>query len=179
MMRQAGQTFNPYRLFYGVWIPEGLLRYQGLSPGAKLCYGRLTRYAGDRGKCWPTQYELARELGVSVRNVRRYLQELQSEFFIRATQRGLNRSNEYEFLWHKTFEGSERTNPSAPNGPESSSLERPRSASPSRRESFSSVESATTAESAARPVFAVASRSKRGLSRIQPDDAKEIYEKLR
>ena len=177
MTRQTGQIFNPYRLFYGVFIPEGLLRFPGVSPGAKLCYGRLARYAGERGVCWPLQCDLARELGVSVRNVRRYLQELQSEFFIRARQRGLNRSNEYEFLWHKTFEGSERTNASAPEKPKSSAPERPRLSAPSIRESFFS-ESTTTAESAG-VVGAVARRGKRGLSRIQPDDAAEIYEKLR
>jgi len=93
-VRQVGQPFNPYRLFYGVWIPEALLRFSDLTDGAKLCYGVLSRYAGDRGRCWPSQQELATALGgISVRNLRRHLKELESKGFIRVIQIGLQRSN--------------------------------------------------------------------------------------
>ncbi len=103
-----GEPFNPYKLFFGIFIPECIVWYPYLSPGAKLCYGRLARYAGEKGKCFPSQYELAGELGVSQRNVRRYLEELRSKEFIRITRRGLQRSNVYEFLWHDTFHGHTR-----------------------------------------------------------------------
>jgi hypothetical protein len=40
---QPGQPFNPYNVFHGI-IPEALVRYPDLSPGAKIAYGRLVRY---------------------------------------------------------------------------------------------------------------------------------------
>src|SRR5579871_3391036 len=78
---QPGQPFNPYRFFHGIFIPEALVRYGGLSPGAKIAYGRLVRYAGQDGECHPRQQTLAREIGVSDRQVRTYLQELTSHRF--------------------------------------------------------------------------------------------------
>ena len=45
---QVGQPFNPFKLFNGIYIPEALVRAKGISAGAKLAYGRLTRYAGRR-----------------------------------------------------------------------------------------------------------------------------------
>jgi hypothetical protein len=50
---QVGQPFNPFRLFTGIFIPEALVRYKDLSAGAKLAYGRLARYAGHDGRCYP------------------------------------------------------------------------------------------------------------------------------
>ena len=44
--RVVGQAFNPYKFFTGIFIPEQICRYKGLSTGAKLIYGRLCRYAG-------------------------------------------------------------------------------------------------------------------------------------
>jgi hypothetical protein len=46
---------------------------------------------------------LAADLGFSDRQVQRYLAELVSGGFLRAHQRGYNKSNVYEFLWHATF----------------------------------------------------------------------------
>ena len=48
---QIGQPFNPFKLFTGIFIPEALVRAKGVSPGAKLTYGRLSRYAGQDGSC--------------------------------------------------------------------------------------------------------------------------------
>jgi hypothetical protein len=41
---RPGQPFNPYRMFKGLFIPEGLARCDWISPGAKLAWGRLARY---------------------------------------------------------------------------------------------------------------------------------------
>jgi hypothetical protein len=51
---QPGEPFNPYRMFNGVFIPEGLMRCPWINPGAKLAWGRLARYAGEDGRCYPT-----------------------------------------------------------------------------------------------------------------------------
>ena len=52
-MPEVGQPFNPFRLFTGIIIPEALVRSNLVSPGAKMAYGRLTRYAGQDGMCFP------------------------------------------------------------------------------------------------------------------------------
>ena len=49
---RVGQPFNPFRLFTGIFIPEALVRSELVSPGAKMAYGRLARYAGQDGRCW-------------------------------------------------------------------------------------------------------------------------------
>jgi len=106
---KTGQAFNPYRLFVGAFIPNALLRWSGVSPGAKLCYARLAQYAGKNGAAFPSQEELARELGVSERQVIRYLAELENKNLLRihhptGQDRLFHRHNNYEFLWHEIFE---------------------------------------------------------------------------
>lgn len=44
-----GQPFNPFGLFNGIFVPESLVKFKDISPGAKLAYGRLARYAGQDG----------------------------------------------------------------------------------------------------------------------------------
>ena len=69
-----GELFNPYKLFHGIFIPEALVRFRGVSPGAKLAYGRLVRYGGEDGECYPGVETLGREIGVKKRHVlRRHL----------------------------------------------------------------------------------------------------------
>ena len=133
---QAPKFFNPFRLFNGVHVPDVLLRFPGLSPGAKLCYARLVRYAGDKGYCWPSQKELAAEIGMSDRQVRNYLAELISFDFIRVRQRGLRRSNIYQFVLHAIFE-PDRKDLSAQDRKPPSVLERNTRSGPSGRESSS------------------------------------------
>jgi len=182
---KVGNPFNPYRLFYGVFIPEALVRYAFVSPGAKLCYGRLIRYAGEKGKCFPSQEALARELGVSVRNVRRYIQELRSKGFIRTVRQGLQSSNEYEFLWHPIFDGSERTDSSYQNRTNAASPNRPEPSAPSRKESVGRESSRRkSASSSPDPsLFTPEKRSHNGLSRFRVSDlnpaARELLQAIR
>jgi hypothetical protein len=105
------EPFNPYRLFNGLFVPEALARYGGVSPGAKLAYGRLARYAGQNGKCFPATDTLGAELGVSERQARRYVEELEKADFLRRNARfhgSSQTSNEFEFLWHPVFEGDQQ-----------------------------------------------------------------------
>jgi len=106
---EIGKPFNPYRLFVGSFIPNCLMRTTSISPGAKLCWARLAQYAGKNGIAWPSQDTLAKELGVSTRQCRRYLAELEQEKFIkRQSPEGTDRlkhcSNRYVFLWHPCFQ---------------------------------------------------------------------------
>src|SRR5579864_3281306 len=101
---RIGQPFNPFKLFTGIFIPEALVRYQGLSPGAKLAYGRLARYAGQNGECWPSIPTLGNEIGIGTTQARAYVHELRSKRFINVEQRP-GTSGVYKFLWHEAFAG--------------------------------------------------------------------------
>jgi len=104
---QTGQPFKPFRMFHGVFIPEGLVRAKGISPGAKLAYGRLVRYAGENGKCYPSVDSLAAEIGVGERQAQKYLANLERAKLIRRVSRFMGASqtsNAFEFLWHTMFE---------------------------------------------------------------------------
>jgi hypothetical protein len=103
---QPGEVFNPFRMFTGVFIPEGLVRCDWISAGAKLAWGRLARYAGEDGRCYPTVKSLAAEIGLGARQGQKYLAELERARLIRRKgrfhQRGQT-SNKFEFLWHEMF----------------------------------------------------------------------------
>src|SRR5689334_9247902 len=107
-----GQPFNPYKRFPGALIPEPICRYRGVSPGAKLIYGRLCRYAGENGEAFPGMQRLAEETGFGETQARGYVKELERERFIAVdrTNRhyrpdGSGGSNNYAFLWHVAFSG--------------------------------------------------------------------------
>jgi hypothetical protein len=105
---EFGQPFNPFGLFTGIFIPEGLARANGVSPGAKLAYGRLVRYGGQDGKCYPSVSTLASEIGVRERQAQRYLAELEHAKLIRRVRRVAGgrgqTSNAYQFLWHSLLD---------------------------------------------------------------------------
>lgn len=104
----VGQPFNPFRIFTGIFIPDGLVRAKGISPGAKLAYGRLARYAGQDGRCYPSVGALASEIGIGERQAQKYIAELERARLIRRVRRFSDRaqtSNAFEFLWHSVFEG--------------------------------------------------------------------------
>jgi len=99
---QVGQRFNPFRLFAGIFIPEAICKYRGVSLGAKLVYGRLCRYAGEDGEAYPALATLGRELGIGGKQARRYVRELERYQFIQANPEPGRRSH-YFFKWHQAF----------------------------------------------------------------------------
>ncbi|MEK7089137.1 MAG: helix-turn-helix domain-containing protein [Patescibacteria group bacterium] len=96
---------NPYKKFNGIHIPEGITKVpiSKLSHGAKICYGRLARYAGANGLCLPRIKTLAEEIGVKRRAVDSYIKELKDFGLIETQRRGLNKSNKYYFLDHSVL----------------------------------------------------------------------------
>ena len=76
-------------------IPNGVLRREGLSAGAKLAYMGLLSYAWQEGSCFPGQARLAQDLGIGQRSVIRYLQELQAIGLLKVQRRGLGKTNIY------------------------------------------------------------------------------------
>jgi hypothetical protein len=99
----VGQRFNPFKVFYGLFIPDAIASYTGLSQGCKMCYGKLSQYAGKNGFAYPSHQKLAEDLGVSDRQVRAYLSALVDSGFICAEK--LFPTNRYHFLWHPVLEG--------------------------------------------------------------------------
>src|SRR5215207_6862653 len=77
-------------------VPNHVLVSDRLSPGAKLTYAMLLKYAWQNDYCFPGQARLAKDMGVTDRSVRTYLQELEHEQFITIKQRGLGKPNLYE-----------------------------------------------------------------------------------
>ena len=101
-------------------MPEALCRWPNISPGSKLCYGRLARYGGEDSECYPSMKALARELGICSRHCRRYIRELEANRLIRRASRyrdGAQTSNRFEFVWHEVFQDDGRNDQSLADGP--------------------------------------------------------------
>lgn len=98
------RVINPFKKFLINPIPEGVSRYRGISPGAKLIYGRLYRYAGHNGYAYPSKGELAAEVGMCENQARSYLAELVADHFIRIRKQ-FHGVDVYEFLDHPALHG--------------------------------------------------------------------------
>jgi Helix-turn-helix domain len=77
-------------------VPNHVLVSGKLSPGAKLTYAMLLKYAWQNDFCFPGQERLAKDMGVTDRSVRTYLQELEMQKFVNIRQRRLGKPNLYE-----------------------------------------------------------------------------------
>ena len=86
---KVGSPFNPYKVFQGVFAPYWVLEHRGISSGAKLCYIRLLGFAGRDARCYPSLDTLGASLGVSQRQARDYVKELERALLIAVGQRGL------------------------------------------------------------------------------------------
>ena len=108
-MPAAGETYNPWHVFVGSFIPNGVLRCPELTSTAKLVFGRLCQYAGENGQSYPTYQSLAYEVGVVRRQAIRAVKELEAFGLIRPVGRhrsdGGSTSNVYVFLWHNILHG--------------------------------------------------------------------------
>ena len=107
----VGQEFNPYKMFTGYWVPESIMPYTGITNGAKLCLSVLYRFMGTNEVAWPSQSQLAERMGCSERSIHAYIDELESDGFIKSTRLGLGMTNRYTARWHRIFEetGTPRT----------------------------------------------------------------------
>jgi hypothetical protein len=108
-----GAPFNPYRVFQGSFAPYWLLEHRGISTGAKLCYIRLLGFAGKDARCYPSLDTLGTSLGVSGRQARDYVKELERSGLVVVEQRGLRKTNVYLFVWTAELE---RLSNSVPDG---------------------------------------------------------------
>ena len=103
---KPGDAYNPFKLFHGAFIPTWLMETTEVLPSAKLVFARLAQHAGRNGKAFPRQETLARECGMSERQVRRLLNHLEEVGLIEMEQaqgaaRLAHAANRYKFLWHE------------------------------------------------------------------------------
>ena len=97
-----GPRITIYRMFFSAHVPDWLLERTELSPGAKLCYGKLAEYAGKKDHCWPKLKTLGLALGVSSRQATTYLVELRKWELISVKSRVTSgQSSIYAFHQHE------------------------------------------------------------------------------
>lgn len=88
-------------------VPLWLLARTEVSPGAKLCFGRLVTYLGGNTIAWPKQETLAEQLGVKTRQVREYLRELETHHLIETTRGGRGNPAKISLISHPWEDGAE------------------------------------------------------------------------
>ena len=76
-------------------VPNHVLESDRISPGAKLAYAMLLKYAWQNDSCFPGQERLAEDMGVTDRSVRTYIQELTKCDFLTVQRRGQGKPNLY------------------------------------------------------------------------------------
>jgi biotin operon repressor len=77
-------------------VPNHVLESKEVSPGAKLSYAMLLKYAWQNNYCFPGQDRLADDMGVTRQSANAYLKELKTKGFIAITRRGQGKPNLYE-----------------------------------------------------------------------------------
>lgn len=71
-----------------------------LGLGERLTYALLVQLCGDGDRCWPSQRYLSDRIGVSVRSVQNYLQQLEKMGFVAVKQGKDGETNTYRLLPH-------------------------------------------------------------------------------
>jgi hypothetical protein len=79
-------------------VPNAVLLDSTLTAGARLLYALLVHYAWQDGECFPGQERLARDLGVSDRTVRSYMDELVRRGLVAKQRRGRGATNLYALV---------------------------------------------------------------------------------
>lgn len=95
-----GAVFRPYQRFRTfILIPHGLASHKGFTPGAKLVYGILSKYAGKDGSCFPSMKTIGQDLGMTERWASKLVGELEKGGLLHKTRGGKGRANRYNFVW--------------------------------------------------------------------------------
>lgn len=104
MPHKVGEEYVGFKLFYGCFIPDWVDRLE-ISSSAKRLMGRLYRYQGKDGLCYPSLGRLADDLRLSRRQIQNLLNELENEGLVircppSAQDKGRGKSTRYKFPWH-------------------------------------------------------------------------------
>lgn len=90
-------------------VPNHMLRSAKISPGAKLAYTMLLSYAWQNDYCFPGQERLGKDIGVTERSVRTYLQELEVKDFLSIHRQGQGKPNLYVLDVRQKTQSSPKT----------------------------------------------------------------------
>lgn len=79
-------------------FPYLVMRDKAVSLGARMTYAFLLMYSWQEGSCFPGQQKMANQMGVSERQLRRYLYELSASGYIRIERTDKRYNNTYIIL---------------------------------------------------------------------------------
>ncbi|MBZ0283153.1 MAG: helix-turn-helix domain-containing protein [Anaerolineae bacterium] len=82
-------------------LPYLVMRDKSLSLGARMTYAFLLMYAWQEGSCFAGQKKLAEEMGVSERQLQRYIYELRDTNYIAVERKDKRYNNTYVVLDRK------------------------------------------------------------------------------
>jgi len=82
-------------------MPYLVMRDKNLSIGARMTYAFLLMYAWQEGSCFAGQKKLAEEMGVSERQLQRYVYELRDTKYIEVERKDMRYNNTYIILDRK------------------------------------------------------------------------------
>ena len=88
-------SLDPVALHGFTQIPNFILRDPNLTIGAKTVYSLLLSYAWHNDLCFPGQDRLAKDVGMGIASVNRFIKELEACSLIEITRRGQGRTNFY------------------------------------------------------------------------------------
>jgi hypothetical protein len=92
-------------------FPYLVMNDTGLSVGARFTYAMLLQFAWQEGETFPKQATLAGRIGVSVRQVQRYLGELGAASYIEIERKDKRFNNTYVIKRVRSKLRRRRTNP--------------------------------------------------------------------
>lgn len=81
------EPFNYSRIMDAVMVPRVIAQNRKLPPGARILWGVIRMRMSRDGICTSPDFDLANELGVSVRQFRRYCRALEKERLIVSKER--------------------------------------------------------------------------------------------
>lgn len=102
-----GEEFNPYKQFYGLFIPNSIAMQPELLDSHKLLLGRLMQFAGQNGKAYPTVKRLSKELAWDKRKVQRNIKNLKDLGLLNVNRLDPNNSvspNVYTFPYSPLYD---------------------------------------------------------------------------
>ena len=86
---------DPVALHGFTQLPNFILRDPNISIGAKTAYSLLLSYAWHNDLCFPGQDRLAKEMGMGIASVNRFIKELEECSLISIARRGQGKTNFY------------------------------------------------------------------------------------
>ncbi len=100
-MPNEQRLINPHKMFTGNFIPNWLMERREISNSEKLLYSILHTYESGTDKFYASQGCLADGIGISERQIRRCLNNLEKVGLIKIYRKGRKLSNIYSFLYHE------------------------------------------------------------------------------